>query len=123
MYNAELWVFREACTGNAERTPDVTGYSVEAIDGTIGKVDQATYEPGSSSLVVDTGLLFRKKTLLPAGVVKEIDTDEQVIHVYRTREQIRSCPGPEDAFCDDSHRASVAAYYGLGGPGYRDWKA
>ena len=34
---------------------DVAGYSVEALDGGIGKVDEATYDVGSSYIVVDTG--------------------------------------------------------------------
>ena len=33
---------------------DITGFEVEALDGGIGKVDEATYEVGSSYLVIDT---------------------------------------------------------------------
>ena len=35
---------------------DITGFEVEATDGHIGKVDEATYDAGASCLVVDTGL-------------------------------------------------------------------
>ncbi|MBD0291736.1 MAG: PRC-barrel domain containing protein, partial [Thermoleophilia bacterium] len=46
---------------------DVVGFSVEATDGGIGKVDEATYDVGQSYLVVDTGpWIFGKKVLLPA---------------------------------------------------------
>jgi hypothetical protein len=48
---------------------DLTGFDVEAADGSIGKVDEATQEVGESYLVVDTGVwIFGKKVLLPAGL-------------------------------------------------------
>jgi len=35
--------------------PDLTRFDVEATDGSIGHVDEATYDVGASYLVVDTG--------------------------------------------------------------------
>jgi hypothetical protein len=56
----EIWSFREEL-GRV----DVTGFSVEAVDGRLGKVDEASLEPGSSHLVVDTGPpLFGKEGAL-----------------------------------------------------------
>jgi len=50
---------------------DLTGYPIAAVDGDIGHVDEATYQVGSSYLVVDTGAwIFGRKVLLPAGVVE-----------------------------------------------------
>ena len=33
---------------------DLSGYHVEALDGSIGKIDEATYEVGKSFIIVDT---------------------------------------------------------------------
>jgi hypothetical protein len=47
--------------------PDLTGYDVEATDGHIGKIDEATMAEGATCLVVDTGFwIFGKKRMLPA---------------------------------------------------------
>ena len=55
---SDLFTFRDE---RLART-DVTGFEVEATDGGIGKVDEATNEVGSSYLVVDTGpWIFGKK--------------------------------------------------------------
>ena len=49
---------------------DVTGFHVEAADGRIGKVDEATYDVGSAYVVVDTGpWIFGRKVVIPAGTV------------------------------------------------------
>jgi hypothetical protein len=41
---------------------DLTGYQVEAIDGRIGKIDEASIDAGASYVVVDTGFwIFGKK--------------------------------------------------------------
>ena len=58
--------------------PDLTGFDVEATDGHIGKIDEATMAEGSTCLVVDTGFwIFGKKRMIPAGVVRAIDADER----------------------------------------------
>jgi hypothetical protein len=49
----ELWSYRDATS--PQPPTDVVGFEVSATDGTIGKVDQATYDAGASYLVVDTG--------------------------------------------------------------------
>ena len=66
MTSTDIWTYREsgALGVDGGRGVDVTGYSVEAVDGGIGKVDEATYDVGSSYLVVDTGpWIFGKKVL------------------------------------------------------------
>ena len=64
------WEYRTE-TASTGYDADLTGYSVAAVDGDIGRVDEATDELlGSSYLVVDTGpWIFGRKVLLPAGVV------------------------------------------------------
>src|SRR4051794_6850343 len=72
---------------------DLTGFSVEATDGHIGKVDEATHEAGGSFLVVDTGpWIFGKKVMLPAGVVERIDPESETVYVNRTKEEIKNAP-------------------------------
>ena len=67
MSTVDLWTH----TTTPAAGMDLTGYSVEARDGGIGKVDDATYEAGSSFVVVDTGpWIFGKKVMLPAGVIQ-----------------------------------------------------
>src|ERR1700759_2538178 len=49
---------------------DLAGYHVEALDGRIGSIDEASYDVGRSYMVVDTGPgIFGHKGLFPAGTV------------------------------------------------------
>jgi hypothetical protein len=53
---------------------DVVGFDVEATDGSIGKIDEATYDVGSSYVVVDTGpWIFGSKVMLPAGIITRVE--------------------------------------------------
>ena len=86
---AEMWTHRSELSGET----DITGYAIEASDGSIGKIDEATYEAGSSYVVVDTGpWIFGKKVLLPAGVLERIDHESEVVYVDRTKEEIKEAP-------------------------------
>jgi hypothetical protein len=106
----DVWTDRETRT----RSIDLTGYDVEATDGRIGTVDEATYDAGSSYLVVDTGFwIFGKKRMLPAGVVTRIDTEDRKVYVNRTKEQIKDAPDWDpDRRTDDAYRTSHSDYYG-----------
>jgi hypothetical protein len=103
------------------RDTDVTGYGVEALDGSIGKIDEATYDTGSSYLIVDTGSWLRvgKKVMLPAGVVLRVDITDEKVYVNRMKDEIKDAPELED-FKDEAYREQLGSYYGPGGPGYRD---
>jgi hypothetical protein len=62
--NWDPWSYREQSGMTAQGSANLVGYSVEAADGGIGKVDEATNEVGSSYIVVDTGpWIFGKKVL------------------------------------------------------------
>ena len=120
----DVWSYRDSSTvGTDMSSTDVTGFGVEALDGSIGKVDDATYEVGSSYLVVDTGpWIFGKKVVLPAGVVQRVDTAEERVYVNRTKDQIKDSPEFDESLLDDpSYRGELGSYYGPGGSGYRDW--
>ncbi|MEZ5098211.1 MAG: PRC-barrel domain-containing protein [Thermoleophilia bacterium] len=118
MLDQELWTYRGATTAT-----DITGFGVEAIDGSIGKIDEATYDVGTSYLVVDTGpWIFGKKVMLPAGVVDRIDAEDEKVYVHRTKDQIKNAPEfDEDAYRDDRYRSELGGYYGRGGAGWTDW--
>jgi hypothetical protein len=117
----DVFTYRDpALLGANIRNTDVTGYGVEALDGSIGKIDEATYDTGSSYLIVDTGpWIFGKKVMLPAGVVLRVDTTDEKVHVNRMKDEIKDAPELED-FKDEAYREKLGSYYGPGGPGYRD---
>jgi hypothetical protein len=116
----DVWTFS---TEPAVRGADLVGFSVEAIDGSIGKIDEATEEVGRAHLIVDTGpWIFGKKVMLPAGVIDRIDPNEEKVYVHRTKDEIKNAPEYDDSMADDdSYRGTVGGYYGSGGAGWRDW--
>ena len=82
--------------------PDVTGFDVEASDGHIGKVDEATMAPGATCLVVDTGFwIFGKKRLIPAGVVQRIDVNDEKVYISMTKDEVKSAPDYDEQQRDD----------------------
>jgi hypothetical protein len=101
---------------------DVVGYEVEAIDGGIGKIDEATYDAGASYVVVDTGpWIFGKKVMLPAGVIDRIEPADEKVFVNRTKDEIKNAPEfDDDRRTDDTYRRDLGTYYGPGGTGHRD---
>jgi hypothetical protein len=106
----ELWTFNtEPTIGDV----DLTGFKIEATDGSIGKIDEATYEVGSSYLIVDTGpWIFGKKVMLPAGVVQRIDPEDEIVFVNRTKDEIKNAPEFDDTLVDDEYRGRLGDYYG-----------
>ncbi len=108
---SNMWDYGSDVTTGAE----LTGYGVEATDGSIGHVDEATYEVGSSYIVVDTGpWIFGQKVLLPAGVITSIDHDDEVVRVSRTKDEIKSAPRLDEhqGHQDDAVRRPIGDYYG-----------
>jgi hypothetical protein len=118
MTTVDIWTYRET----AWSTENLIGFKVEAIDGGIGKIDEASNDVGASYLVVDTGpWIFGKKVMLPAGVINRVDRDEETVFVSRTKDQIKNAPEfDEDAYSGESYRGKIGSYYGEGGSGWRD---
>ena len=115
---SDIWTYRDSANlGNT----DISGFKVEAIDGEIGAIDEATWDVGSSFLVVDTGpWIFGKKVLLPAGVIDRVDMNEERVFVHRTKDEIQNAPEfDESRFKDETYRSEFGTYYGEGGRGYR----
>ena len=116
--STDLWTYSD--TSISQR--NLSGFSVEALDGGIGKVDDATYDIGQSFIVVDTGpWIFGKKVMLPAGVVRDVDLDTETVFVNRTKDQIKNAPEfDEDKAREGAYRDELGGYYGPGGLGYRE---
>jgi uncharacterized protein YifN (PemK superfamily) len=105
-----IWGYRST-TGHIAGT-DLTGYKVEATDGSIGKVDKHSDEVDSAYLVVDTGVwIFGKHVLLPAGTVQRVDQTERKIHVALTKDQIKDSP----EFDKDKHTGDTGYHEQVGG--------
>jgi hypothetical protein len=123
--NPDVWTYRETSRISSnvlEADVDIVGFGVEALDGSIGHVDEATYDVGASYVVVDTGpWIFGKKVMLPAGVIGSIDMTEEKIFVHRTKDEIKSAPSLEEAGgSEEAYRDQLGTYYGPGGRAYRD---
>jgi len=105
-----IWAF----VGNVtERQLD--GFEVRASDGSIGTVDKATYEVDASYIVVDTGpWIFAKRVLLPAGVIQRVERDAGIVHVGRSKDEIRSAPEFEGGSVTNAYRDRLGRYYGGG---------
>jgi hypothetical protein len=109
MMQTELWTYRETV-----RNVDLSGFKVEAVDGSIGKIDEVTYDTGSSYIVVDTGpWIFGKKVLLPAGAIQQIDLQDKKVYVDRMKEEIKGAPEFDpDMYQTLEYRNRIGDYYG-----------
>ncbi|MEU2156087.1 PRC-barrel domain-containing protein [Streptomyces sp. NPDC019396] len=112
-----MWSYKSTA-GHLAGT-DLTGYKVEATDGSIGKVDKHSDEVTDAYLVVDTGAwIFGREVLLPASTVSRIDVEERKIYVDRTKDQIKDAPEfhRDKHLGDPGYHETLGTYYGLGGP-------
>ncbi len=114
--STDLWTYREAGTIGIDvaRGVDLTGFSVEATDGGIGKIDEATYDTSRSYIVVDTGpWIFGKRVMLPAGVIYRVDLEAKTVYVDRSKDEIKNAPElHESSYDEDAYRSQVGGYYG-----------
>jgi hypothetical protein len=110
MAMTDLWTYRDQALADV----DLTGFSVEGLDGSIGKVDEASFRDGASYLVVDTGpWIFGKKVMLPAGIIEDVDTMNERVFVSRTKSDIKNAPEfDEDTYRDEVYRGRLGSYYG-----------
>jgi hypothetical protein len=114
MMNTDLWTYREGVWGTGTTgTTALNGYKIEARDGSIGRIDEATNETGRSCLVVDTGpWIFGRKVMIPAGAIERVDHDEKRVFVSLTKDQIKDSPEFDDTLMnDDEYRARLGDYY------------
>lgn len=106
----DLWTY----STDLQDPADLDGLDVEATDGSIGSIDEATYEVGSSYIVVDTGpWIFGKKVLIPASAIQKIDLDGRRVYLRLTKDQIKGSPEfDETSYASDNYRDRVGTYYG-----------
>ena len=111
MKRTEIWVYPD--TDRVSASEPITGYGVEARDGSIGKIDEATYDVGSSYVVIDTGpWIFGKQVMLPAGIITRIDHDDQTAFVSVTKDDIKNAPEfDETTYRDEQYRGELGTYY------------
>ncbi|MEV8588741.1 PRC-barrel domain containing protein [Streptomyces sp. NPDC051180] len=110
----DIWTYGET-TAHAAHL-DLTGYSVEATDGPVGKVALHEAEAGRSHVVVDTEpWLPDRRVILPAGVVTSVDARAESLRVNCSRAQIEAAPsfepGPDQPHDDGPHRMRLLDYY------------
>jgi hypothetical protein len=124
-YREDIWVVTPATgetnenlrTSNTRTgvgmTTDLPGYTVEARDGSIGKIDDATNETNRACLVVDTGpWIFGRKVMIPAGTIERIDRDNDRVFVNLTKDQIKNSPEFDpNRLHDDEYRTQLGDYY------------
>ena len=72
-----LWTFGAIAREGSERI-DIEGFRLFTVDGEeIGRVVEASYEPGTSCVVIETGpWLVGRRVLLPAGLISGMSPDE-----------------------------------------------
>jgi hypothetical protein len=110
----EIWVYREPSLD----ATNLIGYTVEATDGKIGKIDEASNEVSGSYVIVDTGpWIFGKKVMLPAGVIERVDHDSETVYANRSKDEIKNAPEYDaDRQNDESYRGELGDYYGSRSP-------
>ncbi|MFF5638211.1 PRC-barrel domain containing protein [Streptomyces sp. NPDC012825] len=86
-------IWNHAPNADVTAGTDLTGWKVEATDEHIGKIDKHSREVGAQYIVVDTGVwIFGKEVLLPAGVIRSLDPENETVHVDRTKDEIKDAP-------------------------------
>ncbi|WP_033443170.1 hypothetical protein [Saccharothrix sp. NRRL B-16314] len=95
--------------------PDIglLGYEVEALDGSIGEVDQSNARVPADCLLVDTGTrLSHHKVVLPVGAVARVEHEARKVHVDRTKDQVQHAPEYDpDTFDATAYRERLGEYY------------
>lgn len=104
----DIWTYREDVEG-----ADFVGFDVEATDGEIGKVGSASYDVGSSYIVVDIGpWILGQQGVIPAAAVTSIDHDERKVFVDRSSEEIKNAPEYDpDEWANGESRAAFEGSY------------
>ncbi|MGD9752895.1 MAG: PRC-barrel domain-containing protein [Acidimicrobiia bacterium] len=115
----DLWTWPDIALDDARGTADnvdrssLIGYDVEAVDGSIGKIDETTQEAGAGALVVDTGWwIFGRKRLLPAGTITSVDHDAAKVYLRCSKEQVKAAPDYDAGWLGDTvYRESLTSHY------------
>ena len=107
----DIWTYEIAVF---EETPvELTGWDVEASDGHIGKIDEASTAAGDSYIVVDTGFwIFGKRRLIPARMISRIDLEDQKVWIDLNKEEVKLAPDYDEAMrTDQEWREETTNFY------------
>ena len=112
MSTVTLWEWREGVIVDND-LGNLVGFGVEAQDGSIGKIDEATGDVGASYVVVDTGpWIFVKKVMIPASMIDRVDYDDEKVYVSAMKEQIKNAPEfDESTYRGENYRDQLGTYY------------
>jgi hypothetical protein len=107
---SNMWTYRDKAWSEGG---DLVGYDVEATDGSVGKIDEATSGTDAAYIVVDTGFwIFGTTRLIPAGSVISVDHDARTVTVSLSKDQIKAAPDYEESTWDDEARRRYDDHYG-----------
>jgi len=136
MFNPQIWLWdfryeglpdqpdeveqpQDGTETSAHESMSLYGFGVEALDGSVGHVEQTIQENGFARVVVDTGpWIFGTKVVLPAGVVDRVDRAAEKVYVRRTKDEIKAAPRFDEG-AQDEYLHQLGSYYDEGGSGYR----
>jgi hypothetical protein len=109
MATVRMWRYPEGVRTDR----NLSGYEVEASDGPIGSIDEATKAVDEYWVIVDTGpWIFGKRVLLPAGPVERVDHGDERVFVNRSREEIKNAPEYDvSAGASGPYRQELGTYY------------
>ncbi|HUG85972.1 MAG TPA: PRC-barrel domain-containing protein [Euzebya sp.] len=107
----ELWSYRSDIAAPPRQ---LAGFEVNASDGHIGSIDDATFEVGSAYIVVDTGFwIFGKRRMIPAGAISEIDLDAETVTIARTKDEVKNAPDYDEVRAEEeAYRDEMDTYWG-----------
>ena len=104
----DVWTSRGV---DAALTDDMKGYSVEASDGTIGKVARVNYQR-TCVIVSTSGLFGKKRYVIPVGAVQRVDSDSRTIFVDVSKDEVENSPTYDDTTgVTDDCESKTGAYY------------
>jgi hypothetical protein len=111
MDEGDLWGYSDR--SGFGTVQEIEGFDVEATDGDIGKIDEASDEVGASYIVVDTGpWILGRKVVLPAGAIERIDLNDRKVAVRLTKDQIKNSPEYEgEEYRQEAYRTRLGEYY------------
>jgi hypothetical protein len=110
MQTTDMWKYRSSLGATTEI--DLDGFDVQARDGSIGEVDEATHDVSSQYIVVDTGpWIFGRKVVIPAALIEAVNTDKRNVVLDLTKDEIKNSPEYDPDRFDDKYRNDLSTYY------------
>jgi hypothetical protein len=107
--DTDLWTYNESL----DRPQSLEGFGVVALDGDIGKIDEATYDMGASYIVVDTGpWIFGRKVVIPAKGIVRLDLPDEKVFLRLTKDQVKNSPEFDPSADVSDRREELDGYYG-----------